>query len=107
MQLCPPAKLYLVISVIALVVMLFQNAGGHQNSYCLGIYSCDYINTGLIFIFKIAFIVLWTFILNLFCENNLSILSWVFVLFPFLLLFIIIASAMTFGTNNYLYSLGS
>lgn len=104
-NLCLPAKTYLIISIIALIIMLFQNVGGYSNQYCLGNYSCDIKNMSLLFIFKIIYIVIFTLILNLLCENNLTIISWILVLIPFIFFFIIIASIMMFGTNNYLYYL--
>ena len=39
-NLCEPALLYLVLSMLALAIMFFQNIGA-ENVYCLGIYECN------------------------------------------------------------------
>jgi hypothetical protein len=89
-DLCTPASLYLVLSVIALIVMFFQNIGS-ENVYCLGIYECTVSSVSLIFIIKILYILFWTWVLNLICRAGYSGVSWFLVLFPFVLFFILIA----------------
>ena len=88
-RLCPPALLYLVISIIALVIMAFMNYGNEQ-VYCLGYYSCDVSSVYLIFILKLVYIIFWTWVLNLICDAGASVLSWLLVLFPILLFFVLI-----------------
>jgi hypothetical protein len=100
--LCPPAKLYFIISTFAVIIMLFQNMGTPYSKYCLGYYSCDMTNKSVIFLLKMVYIIFWTIVLNMFCDNGFTILSWFFVLIPLLLFFLIILLTMTFGTNNYL-----
>ena len=41
-KLCTPSYVYLVISSIALVVMIYQNMG-NVDKYCLGSYTCNEI----------------------------------------------------------------
>jgi len=89
-DLCTPASLYLVLSVIALAVMFFQNIG-NENMYCLGVYQCDVSSVSLIFIIKILYILFWTWVLNLICRAGYSSVSWFLVLLPFVLFFILIA----------------
>ena len=57
-----PAYVYLVISVIAVVAMMFQNAG-NSNKYC-GTYSCQVPSTAGVFIAKGLYIAFWTFALK-------------------------------------------
>jgi hypothetical protein len=90
-NLCTPAYVYLVLSVIALVIMFLQNIGS-ENIYCLGVYDCSVSSVSLIFIIKILYILFWTWILNLICREGYPIISWFLVLFPFLLFFILIAA---------------
>jgi H+/Cl- antiporter ClcA len=92
-NLCTPAYVYFVISVIALIVMGFQNMG-NLNTYCLGSYSCDVTSVTLIFLVKIAYVLLWTWILNLICRAGVPELAWFLVLLPFVLLFILIGLMM-------------
>jgi hypothetical protein len=92
-ELCTPALLYFIISVIALVILLFQNLGDN-NSYHVGTYSCRVSNTAVIFIIKLIYILFWTYILNLICKDGHSGLSWLLILFPFMLLFVVIGIMM-------------
>ena len=52
-NLCTPSYVYLVISSIAMLVMIYQNMG-NMNTYCLGSYSCNVTSTALIFVIKAA-----------------------------------------------------
>jgi len=88
-NLCTPAYVYLVISGIALVIMFSQNVGNF-NVYCLGTYNCNVYNTSVIFIIKIFYVFFWTWILNLMCSGGYTDVAWLFVLLPFILMFIII-----------------
>lgn len=90
LQLCAPAKVYLVISVISLFLMTTQNIGS-GSMYCVGNYSCDMPNKGVVFMIKVLYIAFWTWLLNLICKAGVPIVSWILVLFPFVLMFILIA----------------
>ena len=89
-NLCTPAYVYLVISMIALVVMIIQNFG-YFNKYCVGTYTCDVSSTFLVFVIKFLYILFWTWILNLICKSGSPEISWFLVLLPFILFFIFIA----------------
>jgi hypothetical protein len=93
-NLCRPAYVYLVISIIFLVIMAFQNIG-NEKTYCLGNYSCDVYNTTLVFIIKIIYILFWTWVLNLICGAGAKGLAWFLVLFPFILFFILLGIFMS------------
>ena len=45
-KLCTPAYIYLVISVIAIVLLMFQNSG-NKDVYCMGYYECPVPSTAL------------------------------------------------------------
>lgn len=88
-KLCTPAYVYLVISLIAMVVMFFQNVGS-TSVYCLGTYSCNVPNVTLVFIIKLLYVLFWTWILNLMCRAGASPVAWFMVLFPFILMFVLL-----------------
>jgi len=85
-NLCKPAYIYLVISLIAIIIMAVQNTG-FTNVFCLGSYKCDVPSTALIFVIKLIYVLFWTWILNLMCRAGAETLSWIFVLLPFVLFF--------------------
>jgi hypothetical protein len=95
-EMCTPATVYFSLSMLAIVVMLFQNVGS-ENLYCLGVYNCQVSSVTLIFIAKILYIFLWTWILNLICKAGVPGLSWFLVLFPFIVFFILLSSFMFYG----------
>lgn len=92
-NLCTPSYVYLVISLIALAVMGFQNLG-FMNTYCLGSYSCQVSSTVMVFIIKFIYIIFWTWILNLICRSGATSLAWFLVLLPFILFFVLIGLMM-------------
>jgi hypothetical protein len=67
-ELCNPASLYFVISMIGLVIVLFQNLG-NNNSYHVGNFSCRVPNTLLVFVVKFIYIIFWTYVINLICKD--------------------------------------
>ena len=92
-DLCTPSLIYFVISIISLAILLMQNLG-NTNSYNVGSFSCRVPNTALIFIIKLIYVLFWTWILNLICKDGHTELSWLLVLFPFILLFVIMGLLM-------------
>ena len=85
--LCKPALVYLTISTIALIIIIFQNIGS-QNKYCLGSTSCTTPHLMAIFVMKIFYILFWTWILNLICKGGSTFIAWILVLVPLILQFI-------------------
>ncbi len=92
-QLCTPALVYLAISTIALVVMALQNIG-NSTTYCIGMFTCNVASTLLLFAMKVVYVLFWTWVLHLICQAGYKNLSWFLVLFPFILLFILLAMVM-------------
>ena len=88
-NLCPPALFYLVISFFALLLIAFQNYG-NENIYCLGYYSCPITSIYLLFILKIIYIIFWTWVLNIICRAGYPTVSWVLVIIPIILFFILL-----------------
>jgi hypothetical protein len=92
-DLCTPAMVYFVISVISLAMVLLQNLG-NQNSYTVGSFSCRVPSTALVFIVKIIYILFWTWVLNLICKDGHTSISWLLVLLPWILLFVMVGLLM-------------
>jgi hypothetical protein len=91
--LCTPAALYFAISMIALALVLFQNLG-NTNSYHVGAFSCRVPNTAAVFVAKLLYILFWTYVLNLICKDGHMGLSWLLVLLPWILLFVMMGILM-------------
>ena len=92
-ELCTPASIYFTISIIALAIVLLQNLG-NQSSYTMGSFSCRVPSTTMIFIIKLIYILFWTWVLNLICKDGHTNISWLLVLLPFILLFVMIGLLM-------------
>ena len=92
-ELCTPALIYFIISILALIMLLLQNLG-NNSMYNVGSFSCNVPNTAIIFIIKLLYILFWTYILNLICKDGHTGISWLLLLFPFLLFFVIIGIIM-------------
>jgi len=69
MKICAPALLYLVLAAIVLVLN-FMNFS---------------LLSGLV---HIAFVLLWTFILNWICSKGYKWVSWLLVLLPYVFIFL-------------------
>lgn len=75
-KLCLPAKIYLAILIITVIVAVFQGVGI------------------AIILFKIVFGLIWTWLLNWICSKGYTNLSWVILLLPYVLMFLIIATTI-------------
>lgn len=85
-SLCRPAQFYFVISVAAYIIVLLQNFGATE-TFTLGVYSRPHSMPWLVLLLNALYILIWTWALNIICRINPKI-SWVIVLFPFVLLFL-------------------
>lgn len=65
-QLCTPAKIYFVITILSSIIMLFSKG------------SISVIAVNLLFA------LLWTCILSWLCKKGFTTLSWVLVLLPYI-----------------------
>jgi len=89
-NLCTPAIVYLVLSIVALTLMAIQNLG-NTHMYCVGSYSCNTPSVTAIFLLKVVYIIFWTWLLNVICKSGFETISWILVLLPFVLMFILVA----------------
>jgi hypothetical protein len=93
-KLCTPAYVYLVISVISIIFLMFQN-GGNTDMYCMGNYECSVPSTALVFLMKFLYVAFWTFILDSICKAGHKQISWFLVIFPFVLFFVLLGLMIT------------
>lgn len=99
-NLCDPAFFYLLISLTIIIVIALQNYGQGFN-YCVGTQSCRSSSVVGLFVLKIMYILVWTWILNLLCKNGYEPVSWVLVFIPIILMFIFMA---LYISNQYDFS---
>lgn len=93
-KLCSPSKLYLAISLVSVLVILFQNLYD-TGKYCLGTFSCSlHFPNIFMFVFKLVYIVVFTIILDGLCKTNYTNLAWGLVLLPYLLMFVLLGIIM-------------
>jgi hypothetical protein len=92
-QLCTPAYVYFIISILAIAMSVVQNIG-NSKKYSLGSFSCNVPSCMLVFVIKIVYIIFWTWVLNLMCKDGHTGVAWFLVLLPFVLLFAIISIVM-------------
>jgi hypothetical protein len=83
-NLCTPAYLYFLISSIALLGLLVQNLEG-GSTYKMGGYQAEVGNVPMIFIGKVIYVLFWTVVLDALCKTGYKNLSWLLILFPFIL----------------------
>ena len=98
-KLCSPAYVYLVISTITIIMMALQNVG-NTHSYCLGNVHCDTVNTVVIFTIKIVYMIFWTWVLDLICKAGWTPISWVLVLLPLVLMFVLLTTYILNASNG-------
>jgi hypothetical protein len=94
-QLCTPAYIYFLLSVIGIIIAIVQNVG-NSGVYCLGSMSVPVSSTVMVFVVKVIGILFWTWILNLMCKDGHKEIAWFLVLLPFVLLFFMMGTAEGF-----------
>lgn len=95
-RLCPPAMLYLVLSVVSFLGILMQNCE-NPRKYKVGFYKTDIpCHNALFFIAKALYILVWTYILHFLCSKGYKTVSWFLVLLPIIAMFLIIGLTIVF-----------
>jgi len=97
-HLCNPAMVYLAISAVALVMIAYQNMG-LNNMYCMGDFSCYVFSTAAVIFSEALYVLFWTWILHLMCRTGYSSISWLMVVFPLVLFFVLIGLMMLMSLN--------
>ena len=100
-ELCTPAFIYFLLSVIGIVASLVSNLGGRSNMYTLGHFSTPVPHTGLVFIIEVIYVLFWTWILNLMCKDGHREIAWFLVLLPFVLFFILMFTIGRTGMEGF------
>ncbi len=98
-ELCTPAYIYFIISVVGLVLMAIQNLG-NTTKYCLGSFACEVPSTIIVFVVKIMYILFWSWILNLMCKDGHKNVAWFLVLLPFVLFAVGIGMLMIYQNDK-------
>ena len=92
-SLCSPAYLYFILSIVLLIIAGIYMNTDDMKHYCVG--RCNPVQVILFFLIKLIFIIFWTWILNVLCRGGAGWLSWLMVLFPFIMIFAVVLT--TFG----------
>ena len=71
-NLCPPAIIYLIFSITQIIIDIFK-----------GLYNTAFV--------KVIVTIMVTFLLNILCEKGLSVVSWIIVFIPFILMTVIVS----------------
>ena len=71
-SICPPALVYLIFSFTQIIIDMFK-----------GLYNTAF--------FKFIVMLIFTFLLNVLCNEGLSLISWVIVFIPFMMMSIVTA----------------
>ena len=92
--LCPPAALYLVLSSLSFLGILFQNCSD-STKYIIGDMMVDApCHNAWFFVGKVFYILIWTWLLNMLCQKGFGSVSWFLVLLPFIAMFMILGMVM-------------
>ena len=92
--LCPPAALYLVLSSLSFLGILFQNCSD-STKYIIGDMMVDApCHNAWFFVGKLFYILIWTWLLNMLCQKGFGSVSWFLVLLPFIAMFMILGMVM-------------
>ena len=92
-ELCTPAAVYFIVSIVTLVLIAIQNMG-NTNKYCVGTYTCDVPSTLMVFSAEIAYILFSTWVLHLICKAGYKSFSWILILIPYILFFVLLGLFM-------------
>jgi len=72
LYLCPPAILYIVLSIISIIFLLIK---------------CKF--SIIYHLINILLTILWTWLLNFICNRGYSIISWILVLLPLIIIILL------------------
>ncbi len=83
-KLCMPAYVYFVISIILFVYAIVLNIS-ETTQYKIGNMVFPGVNTALIFVLKLVFIVIITWVLNFVCSTGYPGIAWLLVFLPYII----------------------
>ena len=76
-KLCTPAKIYFVLSILAIIIGLFKG-----------------FNLMAV-LMKLVFTFIWTYVLYWLCKKGYKAISWFLVLLPFIMIFLMFLGLMS------------
>lgn len=99
---CTPAKVYLAISLVTIIVIVIQNLlNPNDNELCIGAHKCTMSHKFVVLVFKIIYMLFWVWLLNFFCRKGLTKLAWFILVIPFLLIAVLLGGMiMTVNNSN-------
>lgn len=98
-SLCTPAQLYFSLSLVSILGLVYQNFSS-THTYQIGSHKVHLQHHNLyFFLFKIIYVLVWTFLLNRLCKRGWSSASWALILLPLILMFVILA-LLVFANNK-------
>ena len=84
-SLCLPSKIYFVLAVVGvLLTVIFPSIFGNVSLFMQ--------------LLHLVYIVFWTWVLHLICRAGYKFISWVLVLAPFVLMFLVVALSLSGAT---------
>ena len=92
-KLCTPATVYFAISISSLLYLIFTNMG-NNSTLCVGNFECPVDNIYIIYIIKLAYLLLMTIILDSLCKNGYTSISWFILFLPLLTFFLMLGIFM-------------
>ena len=98
-KLCTPAMLYFVLSIISFIVMLIVN-GNNVTTLCIGEFECPTDNVYVLYFFNLIYILFFTIVLDSLCKNGFTPLSWLLVLFPIVMFFVLLGLFMVYQNKT-------
>jgi hypothetical protein len=81
LSICAPAMVYLILSLIGLIA-------GATVSFSISS-----------MILNLVFIALWVFLLNFLCSSGYTVISWILVVLPLIVMIVLIFTAFSFIKN--------
>lgn len=80
--LCTPSFIYFVMSILLIFVTIVNSLRKKNFKKFSSVLL-------MIIVLKLIYVVFWTWILNLICKSGNPNISWLLVLFPFILIFLL------------------
>jgi hypothetical protein len=89
-NLCTPAYVYLVITIISNIYFLI-NYGSNYTDYCRGHTNCINMSIIGLLIGEWLVSIIWITILNIVCKKGHTEISWVLMILPYFSIFFVLA----------------
>jgi hypothetical protein len=84
--LCTPAQVYFVLCVLSILAILMQKYQDFTTDTVERSHTKVPHHNMLYFVFKILYVIVWTFLLQLLCKHGYNNVSWFLVLLPFMVM---------------------